>query len=98
MSGPGAGDGAIGDGFWRGVGPRETRLAWSGRQGLAAEFPGSSPPGSLLEFLKDRGGQDLVLPQLVDMAAQVNWHSSLHFSDPPPVNFPECLWPESPVP
>uniref|UniRef100_A0A8C0LHC7 Tyrosine-protein kinase n=1 Tax=Canis lupus dingo TaxID=286419 RepID=A0A8C0LHC7_CANLU len=27
--------------------------------------------GSLLEFLKDRKGQDLTLPQLVDMAAQV---------------------------
>lgn len=27
--------------------------------------------GSLLEFLKDREGQDLMLPQLVDMAAQV---------------------------
>lgn len=27
--------------------------------------------GSLLEFLKDREGQDLTLPQLVDMAAQV---------------------------
>lgn len=29
------------------------------------------PSGSLLEFLKDQEGQDLKLPQLVDMAAQV---------------------------
>lgn len=35
--------------------------------------------GSLLEFLKDREGQDLTLPQLVDMAAQVNWDSNLYF-------------------
>lgn len=30
------------------------------------------PLGSLLDFLKDGEGQDLKLPQLVDMAAQVS--------------------------
>uniref|UniRef100_A0A8C0ZXX6 Tyrosine-protein kinase n=1 Tax=Castor canadensis TaxID=51338 RepID=A0A8C0ZXX6_CASCN len=40
--------------------------------------------GSLLEFLKNHEGQDLRLPQLVDMAAQVNWASSLHLLDLPP--------------
>lgn len=29
-------------------------------------------PGSLLDFLKDGEGQNLKLPQLVDMAAQVS--------------------------
>lgn len=43
--------------------------------------------GSLLDFLKDRGGQNLSLPHLVDMAAQVNWASKRHL----PVLYPITL-------
>lgn len=32
--------------------------------------------GSLLDFLKDGEGQNLKLPQLVDMAAQVSWRQT----------------------
>ncbi|KAK2490505.1 hypothetical protein MC885_004915 [Smutsia gigantea] len=41
------------------------------RGGVKRGSDGLEVKGSLLEFLKNREGQNLSLPQLVDMAAQI---------------------------
>lgn len=47
---------------------------WVGHNGHTHDImmPHSYISGSLLDFLKDGEGQNLKLPQLVDMAAQVS--------------------------
>lgn len=53
-------------------------------------------PGSLLEFLKNREGQDLRLPHLVDMAAQVHWGQQPYLSQSPFYDLPQTPVPSNP--